>query len=66
LLAPAGLGWRLKTTGGASLAWHRGLTHGFGALLAVIDTPDTSRGLAILANSPAAATLQAAGLKALQ
>jgi D-alanyl-D-alanine-carboxypeptidase/D-alanyl-D-alanine-endopeptidase len=62
----AGLGWRLKTTGGASLAWHRGLTHGFGALLAVINAPDASRGLAILANSPASATLQAVGLKALQ
>lgn len=62
----AGLGWRLKTTGGARLAWHRGLTHGFSALLAVIDAPDVRRGLAILANSPAtAATVQAVGLKTL-
>jgi D-alanyl-D-alanine-carboxypeptidase/D-alanyl-D-alanine-endopeptidase len=59
----AGLGWRLKTAGDASLAWHRGLTHGFGALLAVIDAPDSQRGLAILVNSPAAATLQAVGLR---
>jgi CubicO group peptidase (beta-lactamase class C family) len=62
----AGLGWRLKTTGGARLAWHRGLTHGFSALLAVIDASDARRGLAILANSPAAVTLQAIGLKALR
>jgi D-alanyl-D-alanine-carboxypeptidase/D-alanyl-D-alanine-endopeptidase len=62
----AGLGWRLKATGGTCLAWHRGLTHGFSALLAVIDAPDARRGLTILANSPAAATLQAIGLKALR
>jgi len=62
----AGLGWRLKISGDATLAWHGGLTHGFSALLAVTDTPEAPRGLAILTNSPHNAALREAGLKALQ
>lgn len=62
----AGLGWRLSISGDTTLAWHDGLTHGFSALLAVIDTPKTPRGLAILTNSPYNAALREAGLKALQ
>lgn len=61
----AGLGWQLKISGDATLAWHEGLTNGFSALLAVIDTPKAPRGLAILTNSPYSAALREAGLKAL-
>jgi serine-type D-Ala-D-Ala carboxypeptidase/endopeptidase len=62
----AGLGWRLKTSGATTLAWHEGLTSGFSALLAVLDTPKEPRGLAILTNSPYNAALLEAGLNALQ
>jgi CubicO group peptidase (beta-lactamase class C family) len=62
----AGLGWRLSISGDTALAWHGGLTHGFSALLALIDTPTAPRGLAILTNSPYNAALLEAGLKALQ
>jgi serine-type D-Ala-D-Ala carboxypeptidase/endopeptidase len=61
----AGLGWRLSISGATTLAWHEGLTSGFSALLAVIDTPEAARGLAILTNSPYDALLEV-GLKALQ
>ncbi len=61
----AGLGWRLSISGDTTLAWHGGLTRGFGALLALIDTPEAPRGLAILTNSPYDA-LREVGLKALQ
>ena len=61
----AGLGWRLSISGDTTLAWHEGLTQGFSALLAVIDTPQAPRGLAILTNSPYPAALREAGLKAL-
>jgi serine-type D-Ala-D-Ala carboxypeptidase/endopeptidase len=60
-----GLGWRLKISGPTTLAWHGGLTNGFRALLAVVDTPKAPRGLAILANSPYDALLEV-GLEALQ
>ena len=60
-----GLGWRLKISGATTLAWHGGLTSGFSALLAVIDTPQAPRGLAILTNSPYDALLEV-GLKALR
>jgi len=62
----AGLGWRLKTSGAASVAWHTGLTYGLSALLAVTDSPDDLRGLAILTNSPYTAGLSATGLNALR
>jgi D-alanyl-D-alanine-carboxypeptidase/D-alanyl-D-alanine-endopeptidase len=62
----AGLGWRLKTSGAASMAWHSGLAYGFSALLAVIDSPDDPRGLAILTNSPYLAGLSATGLNTLR
>ena len=42
-----------------------GLTNGFSALLAVLDTPQAPRGLAILTNSPYNAALLEVGLKAL-
>jgi serine-type D-Ala-D-Ala carboxypeptidase/endopeptidase len=61
----AGLGWRLSISGDTSLAWHGGLSNGFSALLAVIDTPKAPCGLAILTNSPYDALLEV-GLKALQ
>jgi serine-type D-Ala-D-Ala carboxypeptidase/endopeptidase len=60
-----GLGWRLKISDHATLAWHDGLTNGFSALLAVIDTPKAPRALAILTNSPYNAALLEAGLNAL-
>ena len=63
---PAGLGWRLKTSGDDTLTWHRGKTQGFSALLAVINTPGAPRGLAILTNSPYTTGLQAVGLNALR
>jgi hypothetical protein len=59
------LGWQLKISGDTTLAWHEGLTSGFSALLAVIDTPQAPRGLAILTNSPYNAALREAGFKAL-
>jgi serine-type D-Ala-D-Ala carboxypeptidase/endopeptidase len=62
----AGLGWRLAISGATTLAWHGGLTNGFSALLAVIDSPEAPRGLAILTNSPYSAALLEAGVKALQ
>jgi serine-type D-Ala-D-Ala carboxypeptidase/endopeptidase len=62
----AGLGWRLSISGDTTLAWHGGVSHGFSALLALIDTPTAPRGLAILTNSPYNAALREAGLKALQ
>jgi serine-type D-Ala-D-Ala carboxypeptidase/endopeptidase len=62
----AGLGWRLKTSGAASVAWHTGLTYGFSALLAVTDSPHDPRALAILTNSPHTAGLAATGLNALR
>jgi D-alanyl-D-alanine-carboxypeptidase/D-alanyl-D-alanine-endopeptidase len=61
----AGLGWRLKISGDATLAWHEGLTNGFSALLALIDTPTAPRGLAILTNSPYNDGLLEVGLKTL-
>ena len=42
-----------------------GLTIGFSALLALIDTPEARRGLAILTNSPYSAALRQVGLKML-
>jgi serine-type D-Ala-D-Ala carboxypeptidase/endopeptidase len=63
---PSGLGWRLKTTGDATLAWHRGLTHGFAAMLALTTAPGHPCGLAILTNSPHTDGLQATGLNALR
>lgn len=63
---PSGLGWRLKTTGDATLAWHRGLTHGFAAVLALTTTPGHPCGVAVLTNSPHTDGLQAAGLDALR
>jgi serine-type D-Ala-D-Ala carboxypeptidase/endopeptidase len=62
----AGLGWRLTISGDTTLAWHNGLTNGFSAVLAVMDTPAAPRGLAILTNSPYNAALLEAGLNALQ
>lgn len=62
---PAGLGWRLRISGDATLAWHRGLTRSFSALLAVIDAAEARRGVAILTNSPYTQGLQAAGFRAL-
>jgi CubicO group peptidase (beta-lactamase class C family) len=61
-LTRAGLGWRLKTSGDAALAWHGGLTGGFSAFAAVLDRPGAHRGLAILANGPYAGALQTVGL----
>ena len=61
----AGLGWQLKISGAATLAWHEGQTSGFSALLALIDTREARRGLAILTNSPYCAALRQAGLMAL-
>jgi serine-type D-Ala-D-Ala carboxypeptidase/endopeptidase len=61
----AGLGWQLKISGAATLAWHEGQTSGFSALLALIDIREARRGLAILTNSPYSAALRQAGLKAL-
>jgi hypothetical protein len=59
------LGWQLKISGETTLAWHEGLTNGFSALLALIDTRRAPRGLAILTNSPYAAALREAGFNAL-
>jgi serine-type D-Ala-D-Ala carboxypeptidase/endopeptidase len=61
----AGLGWRLAISGDTTLAWHDGLTNGFSAHLAVIDTPEAPRGLAILTNSPYDRLVEVS-LKALQ
>jgi serine-type D-Ala-D-Ala carboxypeptidase/endopeptidase len=61
----AGLGWRLSISSATTLAWHGGLTSGFSALLAVLDTPRGPRGLAILTNSPYDDALLEVGLKAL-
>ncbi len=61
----AGLGWRLKVSGAVTLAWHGGLTSGFSALLAVLDTARAPRGLAILTNSPYNDGLLEVGLKTL-
>jgi len=61
-----GLGWRLSISGDTTLAWHGGVTHGFSALLALLDSPTAPRGLAVLTNSPYDAALRDVGLKALQ
>lgn len=63
---PTGLGWRLKTTKDATMAWHSGLIYGFSAMLALTSTPGAPRGLAILANSPCSAGLRSVGLNALR
>jgi hypothetical protein len=60
------LGWRLSVSGATTLAWHAGLTRGFSALLALIDTRDELRAVAVLTNSPYDAALREVGLKALQ
>ncbi len=62
----AGLGWQLAISGDTTLAWHGGLTNGFSALLAVIDSPKAPRGVAILTNSPYYAGVREAGIKALE
>ena len=59
---PTGLGWRVKTSGDATLAWHKGLTNGFSAVLGVITTTEERKGLAILTNSLYASTIRIAGL----